>query len=202
MDEILNVDVRIEGIQDTGSQVKIKGSDGKTYSFFKDKQTGGSTVAFTQFGDMGLKVGDTVNVGYKVKSFTMQNGREGTVNNVTSFRETNQKPVVKTPVAQQIAPGASRMGQVEPKTDWDKIGRVKALCGMVNGMLSSGKEVGDVLLQINRLGQVLARIEDVAGKPLPRNVPDPITRASDPEDVNQAISEAQAEELSVKDVPF
>ena len=62
-DNIQSVNLVIQSVEDKGEQIKFKGSDNRTYSFFKNKRDGGMTVAYKTF--QNFKVGQTVAVSYK-----------------------------------------------------------------------------------------------------------------------------------------
>jgi hypothetical protein len=57
-DNIQSTNLVIQSVEDKGTQIKFKGSDNKTYSFFKNKRDGGMTVAYQSF--QKFKVGETV----------------------------------------------------------------------------------------------------------------------------------------------
>ncbi len=62
-DNIQSTNLVIQSVEDKGTQIKFKGSDNKTYSFFKNKRDGGMTVAYQSF--QKFKVGETICVNYK-----------------------------------------------------------------------------------------------------------------------------------------
>lgn len=57
-DQLQRVNITISGIEDTGTQIKIRDQNKRTYSFFKNKKDGGETVAFADYKN--YKIGDTV----------------------------------------------------------------------------------------------------------------------------------------------
>jgi hypothetical protein len=59
---MLNKTIRICGVEDSGTQIKIIDENKFKYSFFKEKKAGGNTVAWEQF--QKLKVGDTTGIGF------------------------------------------------------------------------------------------------------------------------------------------
>jgi hypothetical protein len=66
---------------------------------------------------------------------------------------------------QGSAPQHTASPAKKEETDWGAIGKQKALCGMVNGMLSAGKtpkEVSDAMVELNA---ILNRIQTLSGVP-------------------------------------
>lgn len=84
-DEFQSLNIAISGVEDTGSQVKIRDQNKRTYSFFKTKKDGGPTVAFQDFQQ--FKIGDTVLITYKEVPY-----RDSTIRNVINFREPTGPP--------------------------------------------------------------------------------------------------------------
>ena len=73
----------------------------------------------------------------------------------------------RPPVENQYAPAKPQ----KEATDWDSIGKQKALCGMVNGMLSAGAKPSEIdLLALNGLFgkiQTLSGVVAITGTPAP-----------------------------------
>lgn len=101
MDTFLKANIIISGVEDNGTQLKVKDENKKTYSFFKTKKDGTPTQAFSQFEY--LKVGDRTGISYKEVPFTAKDGTPAKIKNITSF----------TPVFDQIGMPAA-LAKPEP----------------------------------------------------------------------------------------
>jgi hypothetical protein len=55
--------ITVKSVEDMGSRLKLKGSDNKSYTLWKNKKDGNATVAYQNW--QNFKVGDTVKVGFK-----------------------------------------------------------------------------------------------------------------------------------------
>lgn len=92
-DEIHSANITIAGVEDTGTQIKIRDQNKKTYSFFKQKKDGSETAAYRDYNQ--FKVGDTVMVVFKEVPY-----KDGTIKNVMNFKpatgEPDQQPMVST----------------------------------------------------------------------------------------------------------
>lgn len=81
------------------------------------------------------------------------------------------------------------------ETDWGSIGKQKALCGMVNGMLSAG--IDPKVIPLMDLNAIFNKIQTLSG--VPAVVPPAVSKASpkvisdDVEEANQAIESALAD---------
>lgn len=82
----------------------------------------------------------------------------------------------------------------EVRPDWDKIGRMKALCGFINAMLSNGIKPGQISLP--DLSALLKGVEDTASRFPERTIPKP------PTETELATVEYEGEEIKVADIPF
>lgn len=58
-----------------------------------------------------------------------------------------------------------------PATDWDSVGKQKALCGMVNGMLSAGKTPVEVSNSMVELNGIFQKIQTLSGVPVTKAAP-------------------------------
>lgn len=81
--DIINANIVIGGVEDTGQQIKIKDQNKKTYSFFKTKKDGGTTKAYEQFQQ--YKIGEEVGISYKEVAFTGRDGTPGKIKNIINF---------------------------------------------------------------------------------------------------------------------
>lgn len=98
---------------DSTTQYKITGN-GLTFKFYDTKKSGGNTVAYEQFRNMGLKIGSTVSVWYKEEEKEYE-GKPYTDRLIASFKETNDLP--KATFKQE-----NTYQKEEPKDEkfWDK----------------------------------------------------------------------------------
>lgn len=147
-DQLQNATITIAGVEDKGVQLKVKGSDGKTYSFFKKKQDGQNSVAYSQWKDMELEVGSTVAIGFKTASKTFDDGKTVEFRNIMSFREADGAPAPKAPVHSKTEPTAPVV--VKPATTPqrsmhdDEFGWRLAIHGFVNGLLAGGMKPAEI----------------------------------------------------------
>jgi hypothetical protein len=78
-------------------------------------------------------------------------------------------PYQKAPRAQKFDSGATSpapRANPRPNVDWDRLGKIKALCGMANARLSAGKTAMDVISELPSFESLLAAIESkVSPKP-------------------------------------
>ena len=104
--EIHNVNIKISGAEDTGSQVKIRDQNQRIYSFFKTKKDGGETEAYRSYRQ--FKVGDTALVTFKEVPY-----KNGTIKNVMMFKPATGEPdqAAVTPQAQWRARGQGQPGR-------------------------------------------------------------------------------------------
>lgn len=108
---------------ESGNQYKVTATDGLKFKFYDKKKDGNSTVAFTQFQDMGLKIGSTCEVWFKEQDKEYQ-GKPYVDRIIASFREAKSAPV-QTPTSTTKAPVKSNLSEpayVEPKSEafWNK----------------------------------------------------------------------------------
>lgn len=122
MSEIHNTTITVSGVEDTGTKIKLKDENKKTYSFWKVKKDGSETVAFQNW--KLFKVGDTVELGYKEESFTGKEGNEVTTKNVM-----NIKAAASRPVQQSITPKPDKPETKQDEAFWDKKAYKQCLWG-------------------------------------------------------------------------
>lgn len=123
---------------------------------------------------------------------------------------------------QSQAPRQTYQPQPQPanqaKPNWDKIGKMKALCGMVNGMLSHGAKPEEItsatILQLNRvvgLIETASGVPSVSGSsasPAPTAVKTGVQAAPTEEPPIESFGEPlpngseYSSEINVEDVPF
>jgi len=108
--DVIDKVIKVESVEDTEKRVVLKCGNEK-YSFYKRKQDGELTKAFTQFQDLRVSAGNQyqVNVSETKKSFTNDQGKlinytERLVKYFISNKETYTKP---NPTAPEPVPQAS-----------------------------------------------------------------------------------------------
>lgn len=207
MDNIINANLTISGVEETVTQIKIKDENKKTYSFFKTKKDGGMTKAYEAFQQ--YKVGDTVGIGYKEVAFTGKDGTQGKIKSILSFGPVNSAAMLTKNAPQPVSSstGATyreRMDKKEADDEqvfWEKKAYKQCLWGY---WLS--KEC-DIPLSIEEAGlvwQVFNQIEQDADKRFSTgwakaeatfkgNVPPQHVVDVDMEMGNAAIAKAQAD---------
>ena len=154
-------------MEDSGTQIKITDESKTKYSFFKDKKTGGQTVAWEQFQLM--KVGDLTGIGYndnpnpKNPAFPFHNIVNFTPPNYAYAAAKNQ-PVAQTPTPALKAVPSANSYATEPKSQefWDERGRRLALHGFINARLQNHtiKEVSEELVALLALEDDVNKILD------------------------------------------
>lgn len=112
-DEFQNLNINIAGVEDTGPQIKLRDHNKKTYSFFKNKKGGDSTVAFQDF--QNFKIGDTVMVTFKEVPY-----RDSVIRNVISIREATGEPQIEPPKASQGGGKQMSLGGQPGREYWEK----------------------------------------------------------------------------------
>ena len=109
MDNMLSTNVRIESIEDKGTQIKFKAD--KTYSFFKNKKDGSATAAFAAWQNLNVQVGSVLALGYK--EVPLSNG--GHINSVLTIKPAQGLPEPKAPVK-----GKFEATEAKDEQFWDK----------------------------------------------------------------------------------
>lgn len=175
-DQIQNKIITIQSINDEGNRIVIKDQDNTTYSFFKQKQSGEKTQAFEHFQmnnhNDAFKVGDSANIGFTTKESTIQ-GKNVTFRNIISMLATFKTP--EPEVEYHPAPSTG--------TDWERIGRLKAVHNLVGRRLSAGQEPEQVLSEI----------------PIFVNITNAIEKAVDTMTTTDSVHN---EDIRVEDIPF
>jgi hypothetical protein len=111
-------------------------------------------------------------------------------------------------------PGPAPRSEAKSRSgaDWDVIGKQKALCGMVNAMLASGKAPADVAKEMVALNGLFQKVETLSGTPASKpasaanfgsdnNFKPPVLAPRNPapsddyEAGNKAIEDAQVEQF-------
>lgn len=93
-----------------GNRISIKAISGGSYSFFKTKQDGTLSVAYSAMESMGLKKDMTVNIAYDTSEGEF-NGKKITYKNIKAFQEPSIQIGEPTP-----RPETQKSG-----VDWDAI---------------------------------------------------------------------------------
>jgi hypothetical protein len=127
---------------ETGSQYKITAQDGKKYKFYDKKKDGNPTVAFTQFGNMQLKMGSTCEVWFKEIEKEYE-GKPYTDRIIASFKEANAKPLSHATPAQKapVKPN-SYVPELFKQRNFKQEGYEKCLWGY---WLEHSERIGDKL---------------------------------------------------------
>jgi hypothetical protein len=200
--KILNKAITIQEIQlkqtTGGSKYAIKDHEGRTFNFFTTKKDGGDTSVFAQFKNMGLKIGDTVLIGYVEDEFERE-GKKVISKKIINFRETNDAPSQTTATGQSFNGGANR-GQ--SGHSGDAFGRRLGVQGHINALLSNPNYYGGQLgAPISAVVSEAIAVEDEAEKqlsPLRQAV-----QAHAPSVLDEDLPVIQqGEDLSGEDVPF
>jgi hypothetical protein len=110
-EEIQSVNIAITGIEDTGTQIKIRDQNKRTYSFFKTKKDGGDTEAFKSFQD--FKPGNTALIAFKEVPY-----KEGTIRNILMFRPATGIP--ETSQERGVSSAANWKKEKLPREYWEK----------------------------------------------------------------------------------
>lgn len=157
MENLLSTTITVESIEDKGKSIKLKGSDKKSYSFWKTKQDGQNTSMYEQFKNMGIEAGTTVNISYKVEEFTLPDGKQAHANKVIWFREAGGSPVIEKPRQEAVNAPSGHTN--------DQFGFRLAIHGMVNGLLASGLFPKNVIELLPDLWLLEKAIEEKLSKP-------------------------------------
>src|SRR5260370_33638666 len=98
--KILNKTITIMEVQTKqtsgGAKFALKDHEGRTFNFFTTKKDGDDTSVYVQFKNMGLKVGDTVMIGFVEDEFEVE-GKRVISKKIIKFRETNEGPTQTAP---------------------------------------------------------------------------------------------------------
>jgi len=176
---------------ESGNQYKVTATDGLKFKFYDKKKDGNSTVAFTQFQDMGLKIGSTCEVWFKEQDKEYQ-GKPYTDRIIASFREAKSAPTQTPTQATKNAPRAnlSEPAYVEPKSEafWNERGRRLALHGFINARL-----VNNPISQVEQEIDQLLKLEDkIDAKLLP----------STPQAPQVVVSGVDESDMPLPEIPF
>lgn len=137
----LQKNITISSVEDKGMQIKIKASDGKSYTFFKKKKDGSSTEAFAAFPE--YRVGDTTGISYVENPD--KNDPKIVYKNIMSFMPILSEQIIAKSQANTVArpqyeplpeefPVSNERVEVLPQ---DAFGRRLALHGFVNARLQT-----------------------------------------------------------------
>jgi len=171
----------------SGNKYSLKDHDGRTFNFFTTKQDGTDTSAFSQFKTMGLKVGDTVMIGYVEDEFEIE-GKNVISKKIINFRETNELPSKTAPQAKSST-GEANSGQAGRSND--AFGRRLAVHGFINGLFASGMTITQVKERLTELVKLEDEIDGVLGA---------AQYGKDHPNIDLPI--IHEEDLNVEDVPF
>ena len=144
---MLNANITIAGIEDTGTIVKIKDSEGKTWTFFKNKKSGGPTVAFDQFSQ--YKVGDTTGVAYNENP----NPKGGVFRNIVSFQPPVHVQARPAPVQTSISTTGPKL-EPQKETDWYEIAVGKCQTAFLAAFIQAGHTFSEAKLQATQARQL------------------------------------------------
>lgn len=139
--QILNKAITIQGIEMKNGRYSLIDHEKQRFSFFTTKKDGTDTVPYAQFKNMGLKVGDTVQIGYVEEEYTNDYGRQIS-KKIINFKEPNQSEATTTAPqpekSRYVAPTHSQVGSgnVAMPTQ-DAFGRRLGVQGHINALLSN-----------------------------------------------------------------
>lgn len=165
MDKILNKVIEIKLKEELAGQVRLTDEEGTKFTFWKKKQDGNPTSMYEQFKNMGLDEGSVVRIGYKESSFLGRDNKQHVAYNIINFQETSDVPTGTTsekhPIGALNSPKVEQSyhpekNNVPTQAYWQKQGRMKALCGMINAQLSFGVKPLDI-----NVPQLTALVEEV-----------------------------------------
>ena len=108
-DDLQNKTINVVKIEPTATNVKVTDQDGIQYSFFRNKQDGSISKAQETFNNLGVKLNDVMDIGFKIN---------GNYKNITIFKTpTNQ-------AAESVAPFVTP-AEVKDKQDVVAAGKVR-----------------------------------------------------------------------------
>lgn len=139
---------------DSGTQYKVKSTSGMTFKFYDKKKDGNNTVAFSQYNDMGIRPGSTVEVWYKEEEKEYE-GKPYTDRLIASFKEATPQTTTPTPIAPQKAKSGVLEHSYEPEgVDWDEIAVGKCQTNFLAAYIQSGKSFSEAKLQVTQARQL------------------------------------------------
>ena len=167
---------------ETSNQYKLTTTENQKFKFYDKKKDGTETVAFRQFKDMELKIGDTCEVWFKEIEKEYE-GKSYTDRIIASFRETNAVPESRQ--TQNLPRGKEITYKAEKDTDWDEIAVGKCQTNFLAAYIQSGKSISDAKLQVIPARQLAELVVYGSQK-----------------SAIQALPEPPPAEISVDEIPF
>jgi len=128
----------IQEITDLEKQIKVKGDDNRTYSFWKTKQDGSETRAHQDFKSQELKTGSKIGICYKDNDWTNKAGKTITSHNILMFDSADDIQYSSENIVHQ----KQKVRNETP--DWDKIALGKVRHGLVCALIQAGKDLQDI----------------------------------------------------------
>ncbi len=133
LNKTITVSAKEEKLQGGKPVMKIKDQNNLTYTVYKTKQDGTTSVAWTQLADLNL--GDNVQIGYAEQQGEYE-GKAVTYRTIRSFNKDIGQGMANAQAQGKTTPqGHNNESDRESSKDF---GKRLAIHGMVNGMLASG----------------------------------------------------------------
>jgi len=205
MDKLLNKAITINGkeekLQGGKPVVKIKDEQGLTYTVYKTKQDGSTSVAWTQLADLSL--GDTVQIGYAEQQGEYQ-GSPVTYRSIRSFNKDIGQGMLNVSNQQKKTPQGANNASQSTQDDqyWDKKAYKQCLWNFWLEKVCPQK--GDTRFEqtdMDMIWNVFKEIEEDADKRF-----SPVRQAVEKANPNFFKEELptiqQDEEINVDDIPF
>lgn len=157
-------EIKVSEISDKGPTIRIVDETGKKYVLWKEWQ-GAETPPYETFQRLGTKTGSLLSIEFvtKKKNFKGTDYDENTIKNIIGHVVVGYE--APKPTTQTNSAPRSNSYVTEASESKEDFGRRLAIHGMVNGMLSSGKSIEEVLSQLTDLLTLEDAINEVlAGK--------------------------------------
>lgn len=201
LNKVIVFSAKEEKLQGGKPVTKIKDEKGLTYTVYKTKQDGATSVAWEQLGK--LEIGSSVQIGY-VEDTGEYEGKPVTYRTIRSFNSDIGSGMVNAQAQGKTSNTEANRGT--RNESGDAFGRRLAIHGMVNGMLAAGLDP----VQID--DRVITHLLDLENR-IDRMLNEPVAKQEMRAKFGTPLSEPQAndaelptiqqeDDLSVSDIPF
>lgn len=194
--KVIKIDSKEEKASTFGPMIKIKDEKGLSYSVYKNKKDGGTSVAWEQMPN----VGDEVSISYKEETKTHPEHGQVTYRTIRGFNK-------------DLAQGQANYNQQAPKlqngpnmapqeAQTDTFGRRLTLYGMVNGRLAAGADIESISKELPLLSLLADEIDVIAKRPASMNTAQVKIIQANEEPLPEELPIIQQEDINVDDIPF
>lgn len=159
-DKPQNLLIKVEGIEDTEKQIKIKGN-GRKFSFWKTKQDGTETQTWAAFQAEEIKTGDHLQISFVEEHFTLKTGGAGKSNKIIWLKKTYPQ-AGQLPINQESANSeANNASRDERSVSIGVRGILQAL------LIRNGNTEGTISSLIDKAIEIDAELEKKLNAPKP-----------------------------------